>query len=77
MNKIFPKKGISENKKISIFGKEGIVLPIKGAPAKPVRPVANIVKPRPVATWFVMKLIVNTENIDAINPPHNAPATIP
>ena len=77
INKIFPTKGMSENIKISIFGKEGIVLPIKGAPAKPVRPMANIVKPKPVATWFVIKLIVNKQNIDAINAPHNAPATIP
>ena len=50
LNKILPIKGMSDNKKTSILGQEGIVLPIKGAPAKPVRPVANIVKPRPVAT---------------------------
>ena len=50
LNKILPIRGISDNKKISILGKEGMVLPTKGAPANPVRPVANIVKPKPVAT---------------------------
>ena len=54
-----------------------MVFPTKGAPANPVRPVANIVKPKPVATWLVMKLIVNTEKIDAISTPDNAPAIIP
>ena len=41
---------MSDNKNISILGNDGIVFPTKGAPAKPVRPVANIVKPRQVAT---------------------------
>ena len=77
MNKILPTTGMSDNKKISILGKEGMVLPTKGAPAKPVRPVANIVKPSPVATWFVMKLIVNIEKIDAISTPDKAPTAIP
>ena len=50
LNKISPTNGISDNKKISILGKEGTVFPTKGAPAKPVKPVAKIVNPSPVAT---------------------------
>ena len=50
LNKISPTNGISDNKNISILGKEGTVFPTKGAPAKPVKPVAKIVNPSPVAT---------------------------
>ena len=72
-----PIRGISDRRKISIFGSEGIVFPINGAPASPVSPVAKIVNPNPVATWLVIKLIVKTEKIQAINKPDMAPAIIP
>ena len=50
LNKISPMCGMSDKRKSSILGKEGTVFPTKGAPARPEKPAAKIVNPRPVAT---------------------------
>ena len=51
LNKILPIKGISDNKKNLYFGQRRVwSCQLKVLPANPVRPVANIVKPNPVAT---------------------------
>jgi len=76
-NKILPKKGISERIKISSFGKEAAVFPINGSPIRPVKAVANIVSPSPVATWLVIRVIVKNEKIKLINIPARAPNKMP
>ena len=59
------------------MGSEAAVFPTKGSPIKPVRAVAKIVRPSPVATWFVIRIIVKKEKTVLINIPATAPNKIP
>ena len=59
------------------MGNEVAVFPTKGSPINPVRAVAKIVRPSPVATWFVIRVIVKKEKTLLINIPAIAPNKIP